>query len=140
MTKYYQPEPGSVAKKVMAFFARNPTLRFTTGETSDNLRIAYGRVSNTICKLRELGILNTQGREGHQFNPNHDVVIGPDPLKLLPASSRKAKPRLVEVLPAPANLGNRCYVDLSKMAPGPFGSMKPGQYAFAPASCAAMAA
>lgn len=35
---------------------------------------------------------------------------------------------------------HRFYVDPASLQPGPFSSMKPGQYAFEPASCAARAA
>lgn len=178
MTKYYQPAPKSVTKKVMAFFERNPTLRFTTQEAAGNMHLAYGLVSNSICKLRELGILNTQGREGHQFNPGHGVVIGVAPKKAQITIRRESQKQARQVEYADSlrrdnekaaalkasnysgyeltaedekkiqrlghapNMGQRCYVDPDsiKQHPGPFGGLKPGQYAFEPASCAAMAA
>jgi len=178
MTKYYQPAPKSVSKKVMDFFKRYYPLQYTTGAAAGMLNIKYGLVSDAICKLRNLGILKTDGKEGHQFNPDHGVLIGAAPKRInitirresqkqakqaeyadslrrdnekaaaLKASNytgyelTKEDEKKIQRLASAPNMGQRHYVDPEsiKQQPGPFSGMKPGQYAFEPASCAAMAA
>jgi len=91
MTKYYQPAPKSVSKKVMDFFKRYYPLQYTTGAAAGMLNIKYGLVSDAICKLRNLGILKTDGKEGHQFNPDHGVVIGAAPKRINITISRPSQ-------------------------------------------------